>query len=217
MRLNHVVNSSPELDDIVAGCAGSHQRLLAALDAMSDADAASASLLPGWTIGHVLTHLARNADGIRNMLEGAAAGEVRPMYPSLQARTDGIEAGAGRPFGEQRTDLRKAIWALESCWAGLDGEAWGAMSMGPFGEVAVRDLPLRRWRETEIHWLDLGLGHTWRDFPAELVLLDLPNRRAAFTGEIPAKVTLLGDRAELAWLYSRPVGGPDAPPPPPWF
>jgi hypothetical protein len=30
---------------------------------LTDADARGPSLLPGWTRGHVLTHLARNADG----------------------------------------------------------------------------------------------------------------------------------------------------------
>ena len=46
------------------------QRGLAGLD---DAGARSASLLPGWTVGHVLTHLARNADGMLHLVDWAAS------------------------------------------------------------------------------------------------------------------------------------------------
>ncbi|MEV7393377.1 maleylpyruvate isomerase N-terminal domain-containing protein, partial [Streptomyces sp. NPDC091215] len=34
----------------------------------TDADVRAPSLLPGWSRGHVLTHVARNADGGRNLL-----------------------------------------------------------------------------------------------------------------------------------------------------
>jgi hypothetical protein len=39
------------------------ERLLDGLDGLSDVQVAGPSLLPGWTRGHVLTHLARNAEG----------------------------------------------------------------------------------------------------------------------------------------------------------
>jgi len=34
----------------------------------TDADVRAPSLLPGWTRGHVLSHIARNADGITRTL-----------------------------------------------------------------------------------------------------------------------------------------------------
>ena len=63
-----------QLDTDVAGCAQSHQALLAELDGLARADEVSvtqASLLPDWTVGHVLTHLARNADAMAGMIEGS--------------------------------------------------------------------------------------------------------------------------------------------------
>ena len=42
---------------------------------------ARASRLPGWSRGHLLSHLARNADGVRGMVEGAIVGEEREQYP----------------------------------------------------------------------------------------------------------------------------------------
>ncbi|MET0910545.1 MAG: maleylpyruvate isomerase N-terminal domain-containing protein, partial [Ilumatobacteraceae bacterium] len=44
------------------------------------ADAELPSLLPGWTRGHVLTHIARNADSFVRLLEAAGRGEVVTQY-----------------------------------------------------------------------------------------------------------------------------------------
>ena len=55
------------------------QRLLGTARLMTDEDVRQPSLLPGWTRGHVLAHLARNADALRNVLIGARAGQDRPV------------------------------------------------------------------------------------------------------------------------------------------
>ena len=39
-----------------------------------------ASLLPGWTRAHLLAHVARDADAMRNLLTGARSGQDRPAY-----------------------------------------------------------------------------------------------------------------------------------------
>jgi maleylpyruvate isomerase len=64
------------------------------------------SLLPGWTRGHVLTHLARNADGGSRLLTWARTGTPSAEYPSLEARATQIEAGAGRSAAELVADAR---------------------------------------------------------------------------------------------------------------
>ena len=43
-------------------------------------------LLPGWTVGHVLTHVARNADAYTNLLTWARTGVETPAYASPEAR-----------------------------------------------------------------------------------------------------------------------------------
>jgi DNA-binding CsgD family transcriptional regulator len=50
--------------------------LVAAAGRMTDAEAREPSLLPGWTRGHVLTHVARNADALTNLLSWAAASRL---------------------------------------------------------------------------------------------------------------------------------------------
>lgn len=59
----------------------------------TDADARAPSLLPNWSRGHVLTHLARNADGGRRLLIWARTGVEMAEYPSVAARAEEIEAG----------------------------------------------------------------------------------------------------------------------------
>ena len=67
---------SPRLERHLAGAVESHRGLWAMLDELGEAvDPARPSLLPGWTVGHVLTHLARNADSMTRVL--VAAGEAR--------------------------------------------------------------------------------------------------------------------------------------------
>ena len=53
----------------IAGAEGAHARLLALLrDRAGALDGGAPSRLPDWTVGHVLTHLARNADSIVRVL-----------------------------------------------------------------------------------------------------------------------------------------------------
>src|SRR6478735_6931665 len=114
-----------ELDDAVEGCAAAHQRLLADLASLEDAEVGRPSLLPGWTIGHVLTHLARNADSQRHVLEAAVRGEPAERYPGgPQQRTGDIEAGAGRPAAALVEDVRRTIWQLEGAWPAVPAEGW---------------------------------------------------------------------------------------------
>ena len=84
----------------VAGCAAAQASLDATLVGLDDDTARRPSRLADWTVGHVLTHIARNADSVVWRLEGAARGELRDQYPGgLEQRRADIEAGAGRPAG----------------------------------------------------------------------------------------------------------------------
>lgn len=207
------------LDDEVAGCAVAHQRLLKTLDnALADGnvDPGSASLLPNWTIGHVLTHLARNADALRGMFDGAAAGEVRPMYPSAERRESDINAGAGRGLGALVTDVRSSIWALEGAWAQLDAEGWNGHGLTRAGKVPVTEFPKLRWREVEVHHTDLGLSSfTPAHWSSEFVAMDLQRRLTEWRADgsiLPADVESATRWQQLAWLLGRP-SGLDTPPP----
>ena len=96
-----------DLERDIAGALAAHRRLDADLAELTDADVRAPSLLPGWTRGHVLAHLARNADSHERMLLAAARGEVAAQYPGgRDQRAGAIEAGAGRPAAALVADVR---------------------------------------------------------------------------------------------------------------
>ncbi len=79
-------------------------RVLASASKLSDEQMREDSLLPGWSRGHVLTHIARSGDGLRNLLIWAKTGEETPQYATPDARVTDIEAGAGgRPANSPPT------------------------------------------------------------------------------------------------------------------
>ena len=201
---------SRELDRDVAGCAQAHQLLLATLDAITDEQARQPSLLPGWSIGHVVTHLARNADSHVLMLAAADRGDVADQYPGGNAqRREEIELGSGRSAAELTADARTSIWRLEGVWANLS-QGWLGKGRSLVGVVDAADLPFRRWREVTLHHSDLGLDYSWTDWPSDYVRIELARMTAAWSSRRPMGLTALPAAAlgvepvrRLAWLTGR--------------
>ena len=130
----------------VAGCAESHQRLLQSLDSLTDDQCREPSALPGWTRGHVLSHLARNAESHVHVLQCAARGEVGEQYVGgAKARKEGIESHANDSAESLVNAVRKSIYALEGQWAATNSEGWqghgvnsaGASKGAYFGPVTI--------------------------------------------------------------------------------
>ncbi len=218
-----------------------HARLAVTLAHLTDDAARRPSLLPGWTVGHVLTHLARNADSHVRMLRAAARGEVADQYTGGNAqRADDIDAGAGRRAAELAAAVTASAFSLEMALDATPAAAWHSGE----GRVAsgiwpLADLPFRRWREVEIHHVDLGLGYGPADLPDAYVEAELGRAlpgvaarlsagagvdlRATDTGErwvipdgSPAPAVVEAERRQLvAWLVGR-WAGPAFPPLAPW-
>jgi maleylpyruvate isomerase len=146
-------------------------------------DPGRATLCPGWTAGHVLTHLARNADGLRRGAEGARRGEAVPMYDSAQARDGDIEAGAGRPVAELVADVTGSARALAATWTAMSEADWARdMPHHRVGPVPLTATPTMRLREVLIHHVDLAGPYGPADWPAVFVaglLADAGNELAA--------------------------------------
>src|SRR4029079_17152559 len=68
-------------------------------------DLEAPSLCEGWTRGHVVSHLARNADGLARAAAGVLDGSRASMYDSQEARDADIDAGAGRAHDDAVADL----------------------------------------------------------------------------------------------------------------
>jgi maleylpyruvate isomerase len=158
-------------------------RLLVTATALSDAQVREPSLLPGWTRAEVLTHIARNADGLGNLLRWARTGTEIPMYASAEARSADIEAGSGRPAAELAADVRESAAAFGAEVPTLSGDDWTvqvrALRGPPFGALGVLE---RRLSEVEIHHVDLAAGYSPADWPEDFVADALPRVAESFTG-----------------------------------
>jgi maleylpyruvate isomerase len=218
-------------DGDLEGVRRSHARLLATVEGLDDTMAGWPSLLPGWDIAMLVTHLARNADSHVHAAEGARVGERRKRYPSPEARDAGIEAGKGLPADQVVEDLRGAIARLERVWDELPAEAWRGASLTGDGEPEPLTAgPMGRWRESEIHHADLGLGFTVDDWDQQFVDRELDRWIARLESRLPdntgasitatdtgrtwaagsPRVTMLVDapsRRLLAWLTGRNTSG----------
>lgn len=140
------------------------QRLLENVAALDEPMVAGPSRLPGWTRGHVLAHLARNADSYVNLLTSARTGARIPQYPSRQVRDEQIEAGAPRPLAEQLADLRAAHQRFVEAMAAMPPAAWTANVQTSRGEQVAATVVWGRLREVEVHHVDLDLGYTPADW-----------------------------------------------------
>ncbi|RDI65793.1 maleylpyruvate isomerase [Nocardia pseudobrasiliensis] len=155
------------------------QRLLNAVDKLTDDDVPAPSLLPDWTRGHLLAHLARNADGLLNLLLWARTGIETPQYASQFLRDSDIENGAPRPIAEQLTDLRAASDRWLALARTMPADRWAYEVRARTGkQLPASAIPWLRLRELEIHHVDLNIGYTPQDWPAEFVARMLAERVA---------------------------------------
>ncbi|MGH2701530.1 MAG: maleylpyruvate isomerase N-terminal domain-containing protein, partial [Actinomycetota bacterium] len=178
-----------------------HQRLLTTLAGVDDSAARRPSRLPGWSVGHVLTHLARNADGHALRLEGALRGEEVPRYPGgSEQREREIEEGAGRPAKALVTDVADSAARLEETWNRSEQADWPNSQWLAEDRWPTSESPLRRLREVEVHHVDLGLGYEATDWPDEYVDWELP---LSLEG-LPERLSSSTDsRRLLAWIIGR--------------
>lgn len=183
-----------------------HRRLEHALGTLTDDDVRRPSLLPGWSRGHVLTHVAHKTVSHVWMLEGARQNEVRHQHPSgfdhAQAE---VAAESGRSAAELRDDVVRSFAQLEAAWAELPDECWERMGICVPGPRSMADIAGRHLRDVEVHHVDLDIGYTPADWSTVFVDYELPKRLAGLSSRTnPASL--------LAWLLDRA----DAPELGPW-
>jgi maleylpyruvate isomerase len=212
---------TPDVVDHVAGCQAAHRRLidhlhdLVASGALTDDVVRSPSRLPGWSVGHVLAHLARNADSHTRVIDGAGRGEVLTQYEGGTAqRAADIDRDAARPAAVHVADVESSAATLEAAWARAREWGWNGRWITPFeGDVPIDSLPMRRWREVEIHHADLGFdGFGVDDWSPAYVRNELRRRTMEWTSRqpmgmatLPSAALALAPNTRLAWLMGRVV------------
>ncbi|WBQ08536.1 maleylpyruvate isomerase family mycothiol-dependent enzyme [Kribbella sp. CA-293567] len=223
---------------LIAELPSASRRLLDTVTHLPDDAVLRPSLLPGWSLGHVLTHVARNADALVNLCDWARTGVRKPMYVSVEAREADIADGAARPLAEQVRDLVDAEARLLERFEDLPAAAWAAEVSWPSGATRTANhLAAARLNELEVHHVDLGLGYWFSDVPAESRAALLTYTTSRWPSDFPvvlestdttwssplrpagARIVTGGSAELLSWVLGRSDGsalGDDMPEAPPW-
>jgi maleylpyruvate isomerase len=230
MTYDHAADQAARTDRRLQWMRDGTARLLADLAGLSDEALQASSLLPGWNRRYLLSHVAANADALRNLVHWARTGEERRMYASTEARDAGIAAGAGLPAAELRAWVSSSADALASDLDTMPAAAWDAKVITAQGLTReAREIPWMRVREVYIHAVDLGAGTRFEDLPDTFLAAlceDITDRRSK-AGTCPAlaltasdaghgwQVSGAGEPVQVsaplaglaAWLSGRPVSG----------
>lgn len=213
--------------------------LLAVVDKLGNEQFLEPSALPGWSRGHVIGHVARNAEALTRLADWARTGIETPMYADRERRAAEIEQSATLPGGTLRRQLGDTAAALDKALSQLTATQWQAPVRSALGRaIPAAEVPWMRIREVWLHAVDLGADSRVDDLPAEVVdlLLDdvttalsakdgcpalqlVPtdrNRTWPLGGPRPTE-TVSGTAADLAgWLTGR-ITAPDRPALPRWL
>ncbi|MDO5285370.1 MAG: maleylpyruvate isomerase family mycothiol-dependent enzyme [Actinomycetia bacterium] len=188
----------------------STQRLLGDTITISAADWTQPTILPGWTRAHLATHLARNADALRQAVQRVVAGEPFQLDPDDDLRE--LEAGSRRSPLDLQIDLDTTAGQLTETFSALSQEQWRL----PAGDrLTIADLPLARLNEVVLHHIDLDCGFSFVDLDPRLArwLLAWNVRRRSDLAAGP-RITIQsssGYQAVVgAYGGSVPVSGSDA-------
>ncbi|WP_112272519.1 maleylpyruvate isomerase family mycothiol-dependent enzyme [Lentzea terrae] len=166
------------------------------------------SLLPGWTRGHVITHLARNADALVNLLTWARTGVEHQAYTSRTDRDADIEEGARRILQVIKADLDSACVRFENACREMPAHSWRSEVTAPKGAtIPASQVPLFRLREVWIHLIDLDYGVGFADLPADFVEEFLDDAVEQFAGRVdPFSIEVaLPDGTQRIWTVSGPA------------
>jgi maleylpyruvate isomerase len=155
----------------------------AQLGQLSDEELRGPSRLPGWTRLHVVSHIARNARALENLLGWAETGVESPMYPSPDHRRADIEAGAQLPVADVRADALDEAGRFRDAVSAMPESAWAAEVRTALGRpVAASEIPWMRVREVWVHGVDLGAPATFADVDRDVAAALLEEGAGRFAG-----------------------------------
>lgn len=205
------------------------QRLVRAVDALTEDDLAADSELPGWTRAHLVAHLTLNAEALEAVMRGFEDDEQVPMYSSAAARNEHISELADSTPAQLRERFLGSVTLFNSALTAVPAGNW----TGRFSKLAGTEQTIPRselWRlrllEVEIHHADLAIGYGPSDWPEDFLdavfnavvedreggppmMLRTPDGDVPVTagGHREGTPTIWGTRADLTWWLLGRGGG----------
>ncbi|MFE0190529.1 maleylpyruvate isomerase family mycothiol-dependent enzyme [Streptomyces sp. NPDC058989] len=188
--------------------AASTDRFVQSVKGLSNAEVGAGTLVPPWTRGHVVTHVARAADSLCRLLTWARTGVETPQYTDMDARAAEIEAGARRPVDELVADVLASAERFADAVRTLPEAAWAYEVRMRTGELRTPGaLVPTRLRELEVHHVDLATGYTFAEVPpqaARWIIDDLLAAQRRRQGVPPLRV----EATDTGLTHELGTGGP---------
>lgn len=151
------------------------ERLLDTAASLANDAVLAPSLCPGWSRGHVLSHVARNADGLAAVCRAVLDGTGETMYAGDDVRDDDIAAGCRRSASDLADDVRESAQRLAPLLSrlGPEHEGLGAERTPGGRRIAAEDVRYLRLRELVYHHVDLHAGFTFEQVAPDVLALFL--------------------------------------------
>jgi maleylpyruvate isomerase len=217
-----VTTSTYDLPAAVANVPLAQERFAGTLGGLTDAEVREPSVLPGWSRAHVIAHVARGGEAMVRLVDGVLTKRPAQAYPDGPVVRDAeLELAAQHSANELADEVYSSNIAVVHAFARMTAPTWGRQVQFPTGAYPASRCAWERWREVEVHHIDLGLDtYTIESWPEEFVSTHLPHELAKLPGRLPpgTAVRVDGSRfgsgdvvatvdgpdpALLAWLFGR--------------
>lgn len=156
----------------LSGLEASGTAVIRTVDALGAEELAAPSLLPGWTRGHVVAHIALNGVALAGVMQAVLREEPVAMYESNEKRDADIDDLAAAGQAEVFDQLLASTTLFNEAALAMDEDAWhGSFCRTPGDEqVPVASVLTMRRRELEVHHADLGAVYGRHDWPVDFVV-----------------------------------------------
>jgi maleylpyruvate isomerase len=194
-----------DTDELVDQVFRATERLATTVKDMPLDEISAPSSLPNWSRAHVLSHLARNADGHRNLLLGARSKQIVWMYTSQAMRDADVHFGAMRPSEVVVEDVlassRNFVVDVRTTPNDvLSGTAVFSRVSDDGPRIPLADVLQIRLSELEIHHVDLHWHYTFANTPSELIEMFIGRFHSARTNLQMDPLSLVATDLGRRWI-----------------
>src|SRR6478752_7369458 len=197
--MNNMIKTPQSLASDIGRMQRESGMLMATVASLTDDELSKPSKCEGWTRAHVVAHLARGADAMKNLASWAVTGQETPAYESREKRNADIEVGAKRSAAELVADLEQANARLLDAFQALkDGVRVETLPTLFSDEINAFSLPARRTTELIVHHDDLDTTWEWHEADTDSILdaIEVCVRRLQVSSNSPGLQIIAGEGDE---------------------